>query len=196
MLLENKVFFVKEQVEFMKLAGTYDIFHPETNQQIGVAKEEPGGFIKLLRLFISKLMLPTQVNVYDSADSKKVLSIKKPFSFIRSKISVYNSNEEYLGYFHSKIFSLGGGFWVYDANERKVAEIKGEWTGWNFRFLSESGQELGTISKKWAGLAKEFFTSADNYVIALNETAGSDLNQTALLLAAGLAIDIVLKEKQ
>ncbi|HOJ79188.1 MAG TPA: phospholipid scramblase-related protein [Bacillota bacterium] len=195
MLLDRKLFFIKEQVDFMKLAGTYDIFDPDTNQQIGVAKEEPGQLIKLLRLLINKLLLPTTVNVYDLETNAVVFSIKKPFSFLRSRVEVRSRDGEFLGYFKSKLITLGGGFWVYDATDRQVAEIKGDWKGWNFKLLSETGLELGTITKKWAGIAKEFFTSADNYVIALNENENLSQKETILLLAAGLAIDIVFKEK-
>lgn len=195
MLLDRKLFFIKEHVDFLKLAGTYDIFDPETNQQIGVAKEEPGQLIKLLRLLINKLLLPTAVNIYDFESNSVVFSIKKPFSFIRSKVEVRSRDGQFLGYFKSKLFTLGGGFWVYDATDRQVAEIKGDWKGWNFKLLSESGIELGTITKKWSGIAKELFTSADNCVIALNENENLTQQETILLLAAGLAIDIVFKER-
>lgn len=69
--------------------------------------------------------------------------------------------------------------------------VQGNWTGWEFRFLTASGDELGVVSKKWAGVAKEFFTSADNYVVAVHHP---DSAAATLLLAAGLAIDTVHKE--
>ena len=194
MLLEQKVFFVKEQVEFLKLSGTYDIFDPETNRQIAVAKEEPGGFIKFLRLLIHKTMLPNKIRVYDSENKEAVVSLQKPFTWLRSKVLIYNGSGYYLGYFKSKLFTLGGGFWIFDPHNHQVGEIKGDWKGWDFKFLSENNQQLGTVTKKWAGIGKELFTTADNYVIAADETQELNLDQTALLLAAGLAIDIIFKE--
>lgn len=196
MLLDRKIFFIKEQLEFLKLAGTYDIFDPETGAQIAVAKEEPPGWVKLLKLVVNKLLLPTKVAVYDSSNNSVVLTIQKPFSFLRSKVSVYTGEGRYLGYFKSKILTIGGGFWVMDPEERQVAEIKGDWKGWNFKFLGQNGAEIGTVTKKWAGIGRELFTSADNYVIALNEGKDYTPDQTALLLAAGLAIDIVFKENK
>ena len=61
--------------------------------------------------------------------------------------------------------------------------------------LASDGTELGKVTKKWAGLGKELFTSADNYVIALEESKTQLPEAGPLLLAAGLAIDIVYKEK-
>jgi uncharacterized protein YxjI len=83
---------------------------------------------------------------------------------------------------------------VFDASERQVAEIKGDWKGWNFRFLTAEGAELGKVTKQWAGLGQELFTSADNYVIALDERLPVAPEAAALLLAAGLAIDTVYNE--
>jgi hypothetical protein len=51
------------------------------------------------------------------------------------------------------------------------------------------------VTKKWAGLGKELFTTADNYVISLTDLGGAGQGASALLLAAGLAIDVVFKEQ-
>lgn len=195
MFFDNKTFLVKEQVQFLKLAGTYDIFDPVTGVQIGVAKEEPAGWVKFLKLFVNKLLLPTHISVYDAANTK-VLSIAKPFSFWRAKVQIFNEYDVSLGYFKSKILTIGGGFWVYDTSDNQVAEIKGNWVGWNFKFLDSAGNELGYVTKKWAGAVKEIFTSADNYIIELNENIATNKDTAALLLAAGLAIDTIYKEKK
>jgi hypothetical protein len=72
-----------------------------------------------------------------------------------------------------------------------VAQVKGNWIGWNFKFIAQNGKEIGIVSRKWSGLGKELFTSADNYVVALHEPNPA---AAVLLLAAGLAVDTVYKE--
>jgi uncharacterized protein YxjI len=74
--------------------------------------------------------------------------------------------------------------------------VKGDWKGWNFKFLTSAGREIGTVTKKWAGLGKELFTSADNYVISISDPSMAGPAASALLLAAGIAIDIVFKESK
>jgi hypothetical protein len=64
--------------------------------------------------------------------------------------------------------------------------------GWNFRLLDTSDRELGVVTKSWAGLGKELFTSADNYIVTLHQDPDDQL--AVLLLAAGLAVDTVYKE--
>jgi uncharacterized protein YxjI len=183
-------------VALLKLTDTYDIFDPVTQQQIGVAKEEPPAWAKWLRLVVDKHMLPTTVNIYETEGQPPVASIHRGFTFLRSKIRVVGPGGQALGYFKSKLFSLGGGFYVFDHADHQVAEIKGNWKGWDFKFLNKSGREIGSVTKKWAGLGKELFTSADNYIIALSDLSGTSPEISALLLAAGLSIDIVFKENK
>ena len=195
-MLNKAAYLIRERVGFLKLTDVYDIFDPLTSVQIGVAKEEIGLLLKVLRLLLGKNALPTEVKVYEGTAEnpiRLVFSIKKPMTFFRSKIQVLGSNREEVGYFVSKLISLGGGFRVYLSSGQEIASIKGDWKGWNFKFLSGE-TELGSISKKWSGFGKELFTSADNYVVSIN--GEPDENIAILLLAAGLAVDTVLKEKQ
>ncbi len=194
MLLGHRHYFVKEHVALLKLTDTYDIVDPETGQPLGIAKEEPPSWAKYLRLLVNKHFLPTAVNVYETggAAGRPVVSIKKSFSFLRASVSVVDGTGHPLGYFKSKLFSLGGGFWVMDTADRQVAEVKGDWKGWNFTLLGAQGEKLGRVTKKWAGLGKELFTNADTYVISLTDARRESAQ---LLLAAGLAIDTVFKEQ-
>jgi uncharacterized protein YxjI len=196
MLLDLTTFFIKERVAFAKLTDTYDILDPQSQQPIGIAKEEPSAWAKWLRLLVNKQLLPTTVNVYEREGNPPVFSIHRPMTLFRSKVTVTGGDGQSLGYFKSKVLSLGGGFFVFNAQDQQVAEVKGDWKGWNFKFLTQDGRELGTVTKKWAGIGKELFTSADNYIIALTDGTGSANTAAALLLAAGLAIDIVFKERK
>ncbi len=193
-LLNRRIFLVKERVAVLKFTDTYDIFDPASNQQIGIAKEITPVWVTLLRFLIDKGKLPTLVNIYEDETQPPVASIQRGFTFLRSKIKVTGPGGKSLGYFRSKLISIGGGFLVFDNNDQQVAEVKGNWKGWDFRFLSKSGREIGAVTKKWAGLGKELFTSADNYVISLSDIGSAGPEAGALLLAAGLAIDIVFKE--
>lgn len=196
-MLNRKVYFIREHVGFMKLSDTYDILDPETKGQLGIAKEKPGILFNILRLLVNKRLLPTKVFVYEGNnpedESRLLFSIQRGFTFLKATINVYDAAGNLIGWFKSKIFSLGGAFEVFDAAGNAVAFVKGDWKGWNFRFFDNAQNEIGTITKKWSGIGKELFTSADNYVIALSQEPGPA--KAILLLAAGLAVDTVYKEK-
>jgi len=196
MLLNQNTFFVKERVAFAKLTDTYDILDPSSQQPIGIAREEPPGWAKWLRLLINKQLMPTRVNIYESEGQPPVVSIHRGVTLLRAKVTVTDGGGSQLGYFKSKVLSLGGGFYVYNMADQQIAEVKGDWKGWNFKFIGADGHEVGTVTKKWAGIGKELFTSADNYVISFSNGVSNSPEVCALLLAAGIAIDTVFKEKQ
>jgi uncharacterized protein YxjI len=196
-MLDRQSYFIREHVGFMKLSNTYDILDPETQGQIGIAQERPGTLVQVLRFLINKQMLPTKIFVYsgDSAENEGALlfSIQRGMTLFRSRIDILDRDGKSMGWMKSKAFSLGGAFFVHDAADNEVALVKGDWKGWNFRFLDKTEQEIGSITKKWAGIGKELFTSADNYIISLK--GASSPERSALLLAAGLAVDTVYKER-
>jgi uncharacterized protein YxjI len=194
-MLELQNFLIKEQVAFLKTTDIYDIFDPETGRQVGQAKEVIGTFASLMRLIIGKKLMSTSVEVREHPEGALVFVIKKPVAFFRSTVEVYDSQGEKLGYFKSKLLSFGGGFWVYDKNDQQFAEVMGKWTGWEFKFVTPDGVELGQVTKKWAGVLKELFTSADNYVVSVSPHLAEQPIAKMLLLAAALAIDIVYYEE-
>ena len=191
-LLDRRTIFVREHVGLLKLTGAYDLLDPETKEKIGIAQEKISGWQKFLRLLVKKAMLPTRVEIADAEGRPPVLVLTRGFTFLRSKVLVLDGAGTQIGYLVSKIFSLGGGFHVFSTDGQKFAEVKGDWKGWNFRLVDIAGREMGIVTKKWAGLGKELFTNADQYIIEVKESGSSN----ALVLAAALAIDIVFKEKQ
>lgn len=194
-MLNRKQYFIREHVGLLKLSDVYDILDPETKVKIGEAREEISGLVKFMRLLINKSLMPTRIGVYEGNNGaqKLLFSVRRGVAIFRPKVAISDASGVSLGYLQSKVFSLGGAFRVFTADGKEVALVKGDWKGWNFRFLSGE-TELGVVTKKWAGLGKELFTSADNYIISIHGEPNESMS--LLLLAAGLAIDTVLKEKQ
>ncbi len=110
-----------------------------------------------------------------------------------SKVVVRDENDEKIGGFKQKLFSIGGAFKVLGPDDQPLCELKGKWTGWDFRFMAGDNQ-LAHVSKKWAGLGKELFTTADTYVLEISDEVPTDNPARQLILAAVMCIDMVLKE--
>ena len=193
-LLSRRAYFIREHIGFLKLKDTFDILDAETREHLGYATEENPAWLNWTRLLLQKHRMPTTVVVRNLTDDAPLLRLERGWRFLRSKIRVYNAQDELLGYFESKILTLGGGFHVYNARGIRVADIKGNWIGWDFRFLDASGEALGLVTKKWAGVGRELFTTADNYLISITDRGAAQPATATLLLAAGLAIDTLYKE--
>ena len=194
-MLNLRTYIVREHIGLLKISGAFDIIDPATQQKIAEAREELGTFQKVLRLFVNRALLSTSVKVYEASGTQLgscVFSIDRGMALFRSHVTVRDANGTPIGSLKSKFLSLGGAFTVFNSADQELATIKGDWKGWNFKFLRGT-EELGTISRKWGGLGKELFTTADSYVISLNGEPDPALN--LMLLAAGLSIDMVYKTK-
>lgn len=192
-LLNRNLFFIKEHVGILKAANNYDIYDPETNQMILECREPNLGFFtKLFRFTDYKRMTPFHIEIR-TATGEKVLTVKRGISIFLSKVSVLDENDTPVGTFKQKFFSIGGKFDVLDPNEKVVCTLKGKWTSWDFRFMKDD-VELAHVAKKWSGFGKELFTSADNYMLEINQQVPADNPVRILVLAAVMCIDMVLKE--
>lgn len=194
-MFDQPSYIVREHVGFLKLTDTYDILDPAAGgKQAGIAQERISGGIKLLRLLVNKQILPTTVAIVAGEDPKgpAAIEIRRGWPF-GGGVRVFDGQGRQLGSFKTKLFSLGGAFDLVDPAGKLVARIKGDWRGKNYKFLDDAGAELGAITKQWAGLGKELFTSADTYVVAL--AAGAPQALMPLLLAAGIAIDVLYHEQ-
>jgi len=191
--LKQNLFFIKEQIGMFKAANNYDIYNPETKEMIMTCREPNLGFFtKMFRFSDYKRMTPFEVEV-KSASGEKIITVKRGFALILSTVEVLDENDVLIGKFKQKFFSIGGRFDVLDANENVVCNLKGKWTSWDFRFMN-GDIELAHVSKKWAGLGKELFTTADNYMLQINDSVKKEDNVRQLILAAVMCIDMVIKE--
>jgi uncharacterized protein YxjI len=193
-VLNRNNFFVKEHVGMFKAANNYDILCPETNEEILHCREEKLGFFtKMLRFTKYKTMTPFNVEI-KTPEGKQIVRIAKPTSFILSKITVHGEDDEVIGTFKQKFSLFKSKFDILDAKGEKAFNLKGKWTGWDFKFLDDKENELASVSKKWAGLGKALFTSADNYMLTINENVEPDGDDRRLILASVICIDMVIHE--
>jgi uncharacterized protein YxjI len=191
--LNRNVFLVKEHVGAFKAANNYDIHDPETGQVILLCREPNlGGITKILRFTDYKRNTPFDVRI-TTPDGRQQVRVTRGVAFLRSAVDVLDENNRRIGGFRQKLLSVGGAFEVMDEHDRVQCSLKGKWTGWNFRFMA-GDRELAHVNKKWAGVGKEFFTSADNYVLEISPDVPPDSILRQLILAAVMCIDMVLKE--
>jgi uncharacterized protein YxjI len=192
-LLKRNVFLVKEHVGMFKAANNYDIYDPQTGEIVMECREDKLGFLtKIFRFTDYKRMTPFDIQIR-TPDGRQVVRVNRGVSLLLSKVSVLDEHDQPIGGFKQKLFSIGGAFNVLDADDEPICQLNGKWTGWDFRFVN-NGTEYAHVTKKWAGMGKELFTSADNYVLEISESVPEDDVVRQLILAAVMCIDMVLKE--
>jgi len=191
--LRENAYLVKEHVGLFKAANNFDIFNPGSGKKVLECREPNLGFFtKLLRFTDYKRMTPFDVRI-TTPEGHKVLTVKRGVSLFLSKVDVLDENDRLVGVFKQKLFSIGGKFDVFDANEKLLCTLVGKWTSWEFRFMAAE-RELAKVSKKWSGLGKELFTSADNYMLSIAASVKPEDSVRIPIMAAVMCIDMVLKE--
>ena len=191
--LSLNTYLVKEHVGLFKAASNFDIHDPHTGEIVLLCREETLGlFTRILRFTDYKQLTPFDITVR-TPSGELVVRVKRGVSLWRSKVQVEDGKGALLGTFRQKMLSIGGAFDVLDGQGTVICSLKGSWTGWDFRFIS-ANTELAHVTKKWTGIGKEFFTSADNYVLTIAESVPPTGRARPLILAAVLCIDMVLKE--
>ena len=191
--LNRNVFLVKEHIGMFKAANNYDIYDPETGDVIMLCREENlGALTKFFRFTKYKRMTPFDIRITTPA-GQQLVRVTRGLTFLRSKVTVLNGNDEVVGGFNQKLLAIGGAFDVLDQDDQIICSLKGKWTGWDFRFIA-GDTEFAHVTKKWTGIGQEFFTSADNYVLQISDAVPPDNRVRLLILAAVMCIDMVLKE--
>ena len=192
-LLKQNLFFIKEHVGMFKAANNFDIYNPDTKELLMNCREEQlGVFTKIFRFTDYKRMTPFHVEI-KSAKGEPVLEVKRGFSLFLSTVEVFDEHHNLVGRFKQKFFSIGGKFDVLDPQDNVLCTLKGKWTSWDFKFM-QGDTELAQVTKKWAGIGKELFTTADNYILSINDSVKKEDTTRILIMAAVMCIDMVLKE--
>ena len=191
-LNKNKLF-VKEHTGVFKAANSYDIFDLETNEMLMECREPGLGFFtKLFRFTKYKAMTPFDIII--SANGAPIVNVKRGVTFFRSVVSVFDETGEQVGTLR-KIFKLfKPSFEILSITGKKLGVLEGNFVGWDFTIKNNDGEVLAAISKKWAGVGKELFTTADNYAIIIADSVKENDPVRVLIFGAVMSIDMVLKE--
>lgn len=191
--LNKNLFLVKEHTGVFKAANNYDIYDPETGEITLLCREDNlGSVTRLLRFTKYKRQTPFDVRII-TPDGRPLIRVTRGVTFLRSRVTVLDGADVVVGGFKQKLLSVGGAFEVLDKDDNVLCSLVGKWTGWDFRFAA-GDTELAHVTKKWAGMGKEFLTSADNYVLQISDAVPPNNRVRQLILAAVICIDMVLKE--
>jgi uncharacterized protein YxjI len=191
--LAKNLFFVREHVGMFKAANNFDILDPANGQEVLHCREDRLGFFtRILRFTSYKRMTPFNIEIR-IPDGERLLTIKRGVSLFLSKVHVLDHQDQRVGGFKQKLFTIGGAFRVLGPDDEELCELKGKWTSWSFSFR-KGEHELAKVAKKWSGIGKELFTSTDNYILEISDQVPTDNPLRYLILAAVMCIDMVLKE--
>ncbi|GHT02316.1 RNAse [Bacteroidia bacterium] len=190
---ENNDYFIDEKVTLLKFNNAYKVYNKEGIQIGNIQQSMPAG-LKILSLVLSKAMFPFKLDIIDT-EGKVLATIKRGWTFFLSKIVVLNERGEPIASIKQKFKLFKPTFHIFDTERGLLAYISGDWKAWNFTITDTNGSQIGSISKKWNGVLKESFTTADKYIVSIVPEVAEDTKKIAIV-ATAITIDMVLKESK
>ncbi|MFC1697012.1 LURP-one-related family protein [Nanoarchaeota archaeon] len=185
MLFDNNPIIVKERITPLSRKDIFDLFDSQ-GTKIGEVREP---FV-----FLGTAFKIFKLNVFEASpdgnvSDKPILKMKKPFTFIRGRINVYDDNDMLIGYFLRKMISITQQYWIFNANNEKLGKVVGNIIHWNFNIVDNDDNIVASVKKKFAGVIKEVFSSADAYMI---DFGNSNIDKR-LVFAVPLMMDQVFE---
>ena len=192
-LLTAERLVVNQKAKLIEVTNQYLIRDAEGNELGRIQQEGQSTLKKVLRVVgdIDQFLTHT-LSIYDAANNK-VLEVVRPRKVFKSKFEVKDGSGRLVGRIvQNNVFGKIT-FDLQSAADEKLGAIKAEnWRAWDFAIVDAQDQEIGRIDKKFVGVAKSIFTTADNYVVDIQPSVTGDARLMAL--AAALAVDTALKQ--
>lgn len=192
-LLTADTLVVSQRAKLVELTNQYDISDPQ-GVALGAIHEEAQGRLRKAARFASSVdqFLTHRLSVRDTA-GRDLLRITRPAKLVRSRLAVTGGDGRRVGeiaqdnVFGKIRFDLTGG------DGQRLGQIRAEnWRAWDFSIVDRDGREVARMDKTFVGVVKAVFTTADNYVVHVDEAVDGDMR--LLVIAAAAAVDTALKQ--
>jgi uncharacterized protein YxjI len=175
-LLNRNVLVISQKPKFVEMTNEYEITD-ESGGVLGVIRQEGQSKArKLLRLVTSvDQFLTHKLAVYDT-QGVKVLELVRPAKVFKSTLEVVDGKGARVGKIVQENVVGKKRFRLEGPTEELLGSIDAEnWRSWDFAIHDQAGTEVGRITKKWAGILREGFTTADRYLLSVSAEVAGDL---------------------
>lgn len=191
-LFTESILVVNQKLKLIELNNQYSVFDSSGKQIASVNQVGQSTAKKLLRLVSSLDQYLTHKLEISDMKGQVVLRLTRPAKVFKSTVIVSDSADREVGRIVQENM-IGKINFSLQVGQQQIGAIKGEnWRAWNFRIEDASGTEVARITKKFEGIAKTLFTTADNYVLNIHRPLEQPL--ISLVVAAALSIDTALKQ--
>ncbi|MBN1091466.1 DUF2510 domain-containing protein [Blastococcus sp. TML/M2B] len=190
-LYEQPVLLVNQKTKLVELTNEYAVLDGQGTQIGAVVQVGQSAVKKAVRLFSNlDQFLTHRLEVRDATGP--VLVLTRPAKFVKSRVVVQRPDGSPIGEIvQANVFGKIGFDLV--SGGQLVGAIQAEnWRAWDFAITDAAGTEVARITKKWEGLARTLFTTADRYVVLVHARLPEPL--ASLVLASALTVDTALKQ--
>ncbi|MTD58368.1 phospholipid scramblase-related protein [Amycolatopsis pithecellobii] len=191
-LFTEPILVVNQKAKLVETVTEFGVFDRD-GQRLGAVVETGQSLArKALRLFTNfDRFLNHVFEVRDSGGSV-VVKVTRPAKMVRSRFLVTRADGSPIGEI-SQENVFGRIRFAFTAGGRPLGQLRAEnWRAWNFSITDAAGTEVARVTKTFAGVLKETFTTADNYVVEVHTQLSDPL--ASMVVAAALTVDTALKQ--
>ena len=191
-LFTEPILVVNQKAKIIELVSEFAVSDQNGNR-IGSVAEVGQSTAKKIARFVSSLD-QFMTHRYEIRDAKEqpVLVLTRPRKIVKSSFVITRPDGTEVGQVkQNNVF--GKIKFGLEAGGTTLGSLNAEnWRAWNFNVQDADGNEIARITKKWEGLAKAVFTTADNYVLEIKAPLTDPL--LSLVVATALCVDTALKQ--
>jgi uncharacterized protein YxjI len=194
-LLSQDTLVINQKAKLIELTNEYKILDQQGNEIGSIREEGQSKARKALRL-LTKVdqFLTHRLSVFDS-DGQKVVELVRPAKVMKSTVRISDGAGRQVGRIVQQNVLGKKRFALETPGGEPMGSINAEnWRAWDFSIQDATGTEVGRITKKWAGILKEGFTTADSYLLNFSAPVSPDMRLVMLASAAG--VDTALKQDE
>ena len=187
---DTNSYYVDEKVNVLHFNNIYKIYN-DRGEIIGSIVQKLTSGQKLQRVVFDKSNLPFYLEIRNAQDEIEAI-ISRGWTFIMSRILIQDAKGNLTGTIQQKFHFLKPAFQILDRSDAIIANITGNWRARNFIIKNPFDIQIATVTKKWAGLAQEMFTTADKYLVTIDPKYATNQYKITIL-ASAISIDMIYK---
>lgn len=193
-LFTEPVLIVNQKAKIFEQTSNFAVYRADGTQVGAVRQVGQSWIAKLLKAFSNfAIFMSARYEIVDTMDAVQLV-VYKPRTFIKPRVMVQRPDGTEIGQIKQKIrFGKAKFMLTAPGGEQELATLNAEnFRAWNFSITDPNDVEIARLSKTWAGLGKEMFTKADNYVVEMKTQLADPV--LSLVVASALTIDQLMKQ--
>lgn len=176
---ETNNYFIDKKNSFQEHYNVYN----DKRERIGRIKQKVTVLQKVLRLTLSKTLLPFSIEIR-SANGGLEASILKKGIFSKSQIIVQDASGKKVGVINKKTNRFKPEFKILNNANEVIAKIGDVWKKSNFIINDPSENQIGTIDNDWKGSMKNVVRSDNSYNVNIAANYSNKEEKVAILSTA------------
>lgn len=189
-VLRESVLVVSQKAKLVEVRAEYRILD-QNGGCVASVRESGRSILKNVVSPIPESSRSHRLQIFDPHGGH-LMTLAQPASLWKAKVDVRDSDGREIGQIVQRTLGMFRGVrFALMSHDREVGSIEAEeLRNFSFCIMDDSRNEIGRVSKTWAGLAKEIFSQADNYVVQIRQPLDEPLR--SLVVCAAIVLDTVL----